>query len=147
MLPAYRGRINRKTFLAGNVVGLSALGFAALIYIVPLALADIIINGSHNSSIFKLLYMLFVIPAVFYFFYFSVLFVKRLHDIGFPGMLILWLFIGSEIGARLLNLWELNLLGILIVLALCALPGQKSRNNFGPKPSKKFRSADLVVHF
>jgi uncharacterized membrane protein YhaH (DUF805 family) len=147
MLPAFKGRINRKTFLIGNIVGLSVLGFVGLIYIVPLAIIDIVVNGSHASSIFKYLYALFIIPAIFYFFYFSVLFVKRMHDIGYPGILILWLFIIAEGVSRVLNIWEFNILGLLLILALCALPGRKARNNFGPSPGKKFKLHDLVVKF
>lgn len=147
MLPAYNGRINRKTFVIGNAVGLGLLGFAALIYILPLAIADIVINGSSGSTLFKFLYGLFVIPAIFYFFYFTVLFVKRLHDFGLPGMLILWTFIISQAGARVLHFPIITLLGIVVVLGLCVVPGQKARNNFGPKPHKKFRLNDLIVRF
>lgn len=147
MLPAFKGRINRKTFLAGNIVGIALLGFAALIYIVPLALIDIVVNGQNVSPIFKALYALFLIPGIFYFFYFSVLFVKRMHDIGYPGLLILWLFIIGELVSRVADIWALNLVGLVLILGLCALPGQKRRNNFGPKPQKKFRGDDIVVRF
>lgn len=148
MLPAYHGRINRKTFVLGNMVGLALLGFAALIYVVPIAVIDIIVNGSKNApSVFKVLYSMFLIPAVFYFFYFSVLFVKRMHDIGYPGMLILWSFIIVEVLARLADIWILNILGVLVVFIVCFFPGQKIRNNFGPKPGKKFRMENLVIRF
>lgn len=147
MLPAFKGRINRKTFFLGNIVGLAVLGFAGLIYIVPLALIDIIVNGSNVSPVFKALYALFIIPALFYFFYFSVLFVKRMHDIGFPGLLILWTFIIVEVVARVADIWMLNIAGFVILLAVCFLPGQRRRNNFGPHPGKKFKTSDIVVRF
>jgi uncharacterized membrane protein YhaH (DUF805 family) len=148
MLPAYKGRINRKTFVIGNIVGLSLLGFAALIYIVPIAVIDIVVNGTkHAAPVFKLLYSLFLIPFIFYFFFFTVLFVKRMHDIGFPGLLILWVFIIAEGLARVVDIWELNVLGLLIVLGVCFLPGQKIRNNFGPQPGKKFKMNNLVIKF
>lgn len=147
MLPAYKGRINRKTFVLGNIVGLSVLGFAGLIYIVPLALIDIVVNGSNVSSVFKVLYAIFIIPAIFYFFFFSVLFVKRMHDIGFPGLLILWIFIIGEGVARVADIWELNILGFLLLLAVCFLPGRKKRNNFGPRPGKKFKMDNIAVRF
>lgn len=147
MLSAFSGRITRTTFVMGNAIGLGVLAFVALIYIVPLAILDIVINGSRPSSIFPILYSLYIVPCIFYFFYFAVLFVKRMHDIGYPGMLILWAFILIEALARLMDIWELNILGFLIVLGLCALPGQKVRNNFGPKPHKKFALKDLVIRF
>ena len=147
MLPAYHGRINRKTFLLGNIVGLSLLGFAALIYIIPLAIADIVINGSNGSVLFKFLYGLFVIPAIFYFFYFTVLFVKRMHDIGYPGMLMLWAFFILEFIAFFFGFRELNLVVFIIIAGVCFMPGKKVRNNFGPKPHKKFKLQDLVVKF
>lgn len=145
MLPAFNGRITRTTFVFGNAIGLGVLAFIALIYIVPLAILDIVINGSNPSPVFPVLYSLFIIPALFYFFFFAVLFVRRMHDIGYPGMLILWSFIFVEAAARLLDIWPLNILGLLIILGLCALPGQKVRNNFGPKPHKKFALKDLVI--
>lgn len=145
MLPAFSGRITRTTFVFGNAIGLGILAFVALIYIVPLAVLDIVVNGSNPSPVFPFLYSLFVIPTLFYFFFFSVLFVRRMHDIGYPGMLILWAFILVEAMARFLDIWMLNIVGLLIVLGLCALPGQKVRNSFGPKPHKKFALKDLVI--
>lgn len=145
MLPAFNGRITRTTFVIGNAIGLGILAFIAFIYIVPLAILDIVINGSNASSVFRVLYSFYAIPALFYFFFFAVLFVRRMHDIGYPGMLILWLFIGLQVVARVADIWLLNLVGLLIVLGLCALPGQKARNNFGPKPQKKFSVKDLLI--
>lgn len=147
MLPAYKGRVNRKTFILGNIVGLTILGFAGLIYIVPLAIMDIVINGSNASSVFKVLYGLFIIPVVFYLFYASVLLVKRMHDIGYPGLLILWSFIFLEAVSRLTDLWFINAALFLAVLGICALPGQKKVNSFGAKPGKKFKLDNLVVRF
>ncbi len=147
MLPAFHGRITRTTFVLGNAIGLGVLGFIALIYIVPLAVLDIVINGSNASLVFKILYSLYVVPALFYFFFFAVLFVRRMHDIGYPGIAILWTFIFLEVAAHLANIVILNIIALLIVLGLCALPGQKVRNNFGPKPHKKFALKDLVIKF
>lgn len=130
------------------MVGLGVMGFIALIYIVPIAVIDIIVRGSDNAPwLFKTLYTLYFIPGIFYLFFFAVLFVKRMHDIGYPGMLILWSFIVIEILARLADIWLLNILGIVLLLAVCALPGQKGSNNFGPKPSKRFRLQNLVIRF
>lgn len=148
MLPAFKGRINRKSFVLGNALGLATLGFVALIYIVPVAVVDILVSGSGGSSpVFKALYALFIIPALFYFFFAAVLFVRRMHDIGYPGLLVLWTFIISEVVARVADIWVLNILGLVIVLGVCALPGQKTHNNFGPKPHKKFRINDVIVRF
>lgn len=148
MLPAFKGRINRKTFLLGNAIGLAILGFIALIYIVPVAIVDIIVSGSGSSSpIFKVLYFLFIVPALLYGFFAAVLFVKRMHDIGYPGMLLLWTFIILQVLARAVDIWELNVLGLLIIMLVCFFPGQKRRNNFGPKPQKKFKLDDLVLKF
>ena len=147
MLSAFKGRINRKTFVLGNIVGLCVLGFAGLIYIVPLAVIDIVVNGSNASAVFKFLYSLFVIPAIFYLFFFSVLFVKRLHDIGYPGMLILWALALSFGLARVLDIWLLNVVGILILGAVVTLPGQPGHNGFGSKPPRKFKPTSLIIHF
>ena len=145
MLPAYKGRINRKTFILGNIIGLAVLGFAALIYVVPIAIIDIVVNKDALSVIFRVLYSLFLIPALFYFFFFSVLFVRRLHDVGYPGMLILWLLIGMLGLWKVTDIWGLNIVAFLIVVLVTLLPGQKARNNFGQRPGKKFKMADIAV--
>lgn len=145
MLPAFKGRVNRKTFILGNLVGLTVLGFAALIYIVPLALIDIIINKSIISAIFKVLYTLFLIPVVFYLFFFSVLFVRRLHDAGRPGMLVLWTFFLLLGLWKVLDIWGLNIAAFLLVVIVTLLPGQKARNNFGPKPHPKFKMENIAI--
>ena len=147
MLPAYKGRINRKTFMLGNIIGLTVLGFASALYLVPLALIDIVVNVVGSDTIFKVLYALIVIPAIYFFFYFSVLFVKRLHDVGYPGMLILGAFTLLIAIAYFTDIGLLNLLAILIVLALAVIPGQKQRNHFGPVPSKKFKLDHLSIKF
>ena len=147
LLDAFRGRINRKTFILGNLIGLAVLGFAALIYIVPVAIVDIVVKGSEIPFIFKFLYALFLIPILFYLFYFSVLFVRRMHDIGYPGMLILWITIGLQVIWRLMDVWGLNILGLIIVLLITLIPGKKDRNSFGPRPGKKFKLENIVIRF
>ena len=146
MLHAYRGRINRKTFVLGILIGLAALGFAALIYIVPLALIEIVAFGSEGSVIIRVLYGLFVIPIIFFLFYASVLFVRRLHDIGFPGMIILWSIVLLMGLGRVLDIWLLNLLAVLIVGLVTLAPGQKDRNRFGAKAPRKFSLKQLAIH-
>ncbi len=58
---------------------------------------------------------------------------------------MLWTFIIMQVVSRLADLWILNILGFIIVIGVCALPGQKAHNNFGPKPHKKFKLKKLVV--
>jgi uncharacterized membrane protein YhaH (DUF805 family) len=150
MLHAFHGRINRKTFLLGNMLGLSILGFIALIYIVPVAVIDLVVNASAGAgagSVFKVLYGLYLIPVLFYAFYAAVLFVKRMHDIGYPGMFILIVFVISQVLSRIADIWLLNILAFVIVSVVCLFPGKKDRNNFGPKPHKKFRLRDLIIKF
>lgn len=148
MLPAFKGRINRKTFVLGNAVGLAVLGFIALIYIVPIAVIDILVSGTGGSAtVFRAFYALYGIPVLFYAFFASVLFVKRMHDIGYPGLLMLWAFILLQGVSRLADIWVLNIVGFIIVLGVCALPSHKIHNNFGPVPNKKFRLRDLIIKF
>lgn len=150
MLPAFKGRINRKTFVIGNLIGLGVLGFIGMIYILPIAIIDLVVNSlakANASGFFKILYGFFIIPVIFWFFYFSVLFVKRMHDIGYPGLLILWGFIIVEVIGHLMTLPILNALGFLVLIGVALLPGQKVRNPHGPKPGKKFKLADLTVKF
>ena len=151
LLDAFHGRINRKTFIIGNMVGLAVLGAAAVLFFVPIALIDLVVSSATDSSlgagIFKIIYSLFIIPAIFWFFFFSTLFVKRVHDIGYPGMLILFAFIAVEILGRLANIPIFNLVGIILMLVVILLPGQKGRTNFGAQPPKKFYLKNIIIKF
>lgn len=144
MLNAFHGRINRKTFIFGNLIGLGALGFVAFILLVPPAFIDIILNNSVSHLIYKTFFYFLLLPGLVYFFYFSVLFVKRVHDIGYPGMVWLGSFVLSEILAKLTDISMFNLIGALIIAAICVLPGQKIRNEFGGKPHKVFKLTNVI---
>jgi uncharacterized membrane protein YhaH (DUF805 family) len=143
------GRIDRKTFMIGNALGLSVLGFATFLIMVPTAIIDLAIAESHQSthSVINLFYKLVIIPAAVYFIYFSVLFVRRLHDIGLPGLLPLIGFIVLVGASRKLDLFIVNMIWLLILVFLCVKPGTKHRNNYGPPLRKKFSLNNLKVTF
>ena len=145
MLPAYSGRVDRKTFLIGICFGLGGLAIVALIYIVPIAVIDIIINKPGVTSVLSFLYKLYALPVLFFYFFFSILFVRRIHDLGYPGMLALFGFTGAIVLGKLLDFAVLNLLALLLLAVITLKKGQASRNNFGPKPPKRFKSENLKV--
>lgn len=128
----------------GNLIGLGALGFVAFILLVPSAFIDIILNNNVSHLIYKTFFYFLLLPGLAYFFYFSVLFVKRVHDIGYPGMIWLGSFVLSEVLGKLTDISLFNLIGALIIVAVCVLPGQKIRNQFGGKPHKKFAVASVI---
>jgi uncharacterized membrane protein YhaH (DUF805 family) len=144
MLSLFAGRLDRKSYIVGNGLALGALIFAVLIVVVPVAILDLVINGPNSSQVFKVLYSIALIPAVMWYFFFMILMVRRLHDLGYPGLLIVILFTASEGAGRLLDIWILHLAGLVLIALLCTLPGQKSRNNFGNKPPKRFKMAMLI---
>lgn len=142
MMPLLEGRIDRKTFVLGIAVGLGVLLAVIIIFIIPIGLIDIIVNQSNRVS-FKPIYFIFVVPAVVYIFYFSVMAIKRAHDFGWPGVPLLFLIGVSEVISQFTGWWLPHLLVLLMLLALCVLPSQKERNKFGPRPHKRFRFANL----
>ena len=144
MLSLFAGRLDRKSYIVGNGLALGILFAAVLIFVIPIAILDLLINGANSSQIFKVLYLIVVVPAVMWYFFFMILMVRRLHDLGYPGLLVVILFTLSEGAGRVLDIWILHLAGLILIALLCALPGQKSRNNFGNKPPKRFKIAMLI---
>jgi uncharacterized membrane protein YhaH (DUF805 family) len=140
------GRINRKTFIIGNLVALAILGVICFIVVVPVALLEIVIKNNIVDHIFNTLFYILAFPALLYLYYVSVLMIKRAHDIGLPGLLIALGVITCIIVAKLADLHYFNLLAILIVFGLALAPGARGRNNFGPMPRKKFRPSELKIN-
>lgn len=134
------------TFIIGCGLGLTIMILVIVIFIVPLALIDIVANGSHVSTAFKpVYYIVFLVPAFVYFVYFCILAIKRAHDCGYPGVPILLVFTIVEVVGRLADLWLLNLGALVLIGLLFLIPGQKTRNNFGARPPARFRLASLKL--
>lgn len=141
------GRINRLTFMIGSGIGLAIMILIITIFIVPVALIDIVVNGSHVSVAFKpLYYIVFLVPGFIYFIYFCILAIKRAHDCGYPGVPILLVFTIAEVIGRLADLWILNFVSLLLLGLLFIIPGQKTRNNFGARPPTRFRMSSLRLN-
>lgn len=147
MLPALNGRINRKSYILGNLIGLAALGAACAIIVVPVAILDIAANGSRISDVLGFFYYLVIFPVLLWAFYFSVLMVKRAHDFNSPGILWVAGFFASQIAARLLDLYMFNVLCFAVIVFFCAKAGSKGRNAFGLRPRDKFRLKEIKVTF
>ncbi len=130
--------------MIGSGLGLGIMILVIGIFIVPVALIDIVINGSRVSAAFKpIYYIVFLIPAIAYFLYFCILTIRRAHDCGYPGVPILTVFVIVELIGRMANLWLLSLGGFLLLGLLFLIPGQKTRNNFGARPPARFRLSSL----
>ncbi len=145
MLPLLEGRINRTTFVIGSGLGLAILGLVVAIFIIPVALIDIVINGSRISAVFKPIYYIFLVPLLVYLCYFGILAIKRTHDCGLPGIPLFILFVGFMAAGRLSDVWLLNLAGLVLVALLFVIPGQRARNKFGPRPPARFRFSSLRI--
>lgn len=147
MLPAMNGRINRRTYIIGNLLALGVLGAACAIIVLPIAILDIALNSRTADEILGVLYYAVIFPALLYYFYFAVLMVKRAHDFGWPGLLLFFGFTAAELLARALDLYWLNIAALLIIAFFCLRPGTKVRNNFGPVPRKRPILENLKVTF
>lgn len=147
MLSALDGRINRKTYIIGNLVAVGVLLAFCAIIVIPLAILQIAISNKTFDSVLGLLYFAAAFPAVLYYFYFCVLMVKRAHDIGYPGLMLAFGFTAAMGIGHFFDFYLLNILAILLIGLLCAMPGKKVRNNFGPPPRKNFKADNLKVTF
>ena len=146
MLKAFQGRINRRTYIVGNLMAIGFLAVAVFLIVIPIALLQLLLDGRTGSSFLPLFYVLAAIPAILYYLYVIVLLIRRTHDIGFPGIILAACFTGLLIFGRLFDLNILNILGALVIIALAIIPGQPKKNSFGPKPRKKLSKNKLKVH-
>ena len=147
MLPAFSGRINRRTYIVGNILALGLLLVACAFIMIPVALLDLALNSKTADEILGVLYYVVIFPAILYYFYFVVLMVKRAHDLAWPGLVLAFGFTAAEVIARVFDIYQLNLLAILVLVFFCTMPGKKHRNNFGPVPRKNFKLSSLKVTF
>lgn len=145
MFNALQGRIDRKTFIIGNLIAFGAFLLAAALIMVPLAILSLVFNSKLFDEIMSVLLFFIAFPALFYYLYFSMLMVKRAHDIGWPGLLIIIGFTLALVFGRVFDLYQLNFLAVLLFLFFCLKRGVKSRNQFGPAPRKKFKLSNLGV--
>jgi len=140
MLGALHGRIDRKTFIIGNLVAFGAFLAAAALIMIPLAIVSLVLNSRAFDEVMGVLVLVIAFPAIFYYLYFCMLMVKRAHDIGWPGLLLVLGFTLAVVFGRVLDLYQL-----IILLFFALKPGMKARNNFGPVPRKKFKMDNLKV--
>ena len=71
--------------------------------------------ASLPSSIYSLLV---VIPAI-------AMNIRRMHDIGKPGITVLWCYLGSLCCG----------IGSIVLLVFACMPGQQGPNQYGPSPN------------
>lgn len=147
MFNALQGRIDRKTFIAGNALAFGAFLLAAALIMVPLAIVSLVLNSKTYDEIMGVLVLTIAFPGLFYYLYFCMLMIKRAHDVGWPGLLLVIGFTVGIVVGQLTPLYQFNFLAALIFLFFCLKPGMKSRNNFGPAPRKKFRLENLKVSY
>lgn len=112
----YNGRLNRTNYFLGSVVAIPIVFF---FYIFVQILVAILTN-THNPPPFSPLVFLLLLCTGVYSFSLSV---RRLHDIGQSGWLVLLSFV--PIANTILNLF------------LLFKSGDKKANKYGHKPPKK----------
>ncbi len=123
----FQGRLGRKNFFIAHV----------LIYIIPGAIAGIgALAGLGDEFMLGLLSILMLVCFVLS----LPLTIRRIHDMGYSGWLILFSFalpILGVIGA---------LIGIILVLYLLFRPGVKETNKYGPPGVKDRRFVDAIFN-
>ena len=115
----FSGRTSRRDYwmaLLGNVVFAFILGAVSGILGAILAGIDesLAFIASLPASIYSLLV---VIPAI-------AMHIRRMHDIGKPGITVLWCYLGSLCCG----------IGSIVLLVFACLPGQQGPNQYGPDP-------------
>lgn len=140
------GRINRKTFIYGNLIALAILIFVTMLVMIPVAILELVMNNKTADSVLNSAFYLLALPVIIYIFYICVLMVKRAHDLGWPGLLISIGFVLSLVLAKVLDINYFNMVAVLVIVGLAIMPGAKKRNNFGPTPRKKFSFEALRIH-
>ncbi|MEL6734786.1 MAG: DUF805 domain-containing protein [Pseudomonadota bacterium] len=107
---SWRGRIRRATF---------ALGTVLLLTVLWVCVAQVAAHqGNDSMEVFWALS--FIVCGLVSLYCVCALGAKRIHDIGYPGWLIVPMFLTG--------------LYIIVVLALCFWPGERHDNKYGPPP-------------
>lgn len=140
-----KGRINRRTFLAGNLIALAILIMVCLLIVLPTAILDLVINSKASDVIFQVLYYSVALPGVIYLVYICIMMIRRAHDFNMPGLLMVTGFVLLLVLGKMTGVNMFNLFAVIMFIALMSVPGSKNRNSFGLPPRKKLRLADLKI--
>ncbi len=140
-----KGRINRRTYLAGSAMTVFVTLVLVFFFLAPFALIELAFNGLAENKLFNLIQYLFLaIPAIFFFLAMLSLISKRAQDFGGQGIgwfMTLVLLFGVNHYARhqILSLAMLLVVGILVFR-----PGSAKRNKYGGRPPQKVRLQDIT---
>lgn len=109
-LLSWRGRIRRATF---------ALGSTLLALVLWVCIAQVAAHEG-NENIQLIWSLLFLLAGLSSLYCIAALGAKRLHDVGYPGWLIVPLFMTG--------------LYLIVIIALAVWPGHAEENKYGPPP-------------
>lgn len=140
----FKGRIDRKTFMLGMAIvgGLTVVIALALLF--PIAVIGLVVPLISSSPILEKIILL--IPASFFAIAGFSLFIKRAHDLGSDGAIWFGALVGAVVIRVMADNAIANLLPILVIVLLCALPGNEGSNRYGRQPSKKLRVKAIYDH-
>lgn len=135
-----KGRLDRRSFfIAACIASFVALS-VMMIVMIPIALIGIISPKVGDSFVLKGVILLAgAAVAIPYLALMASLIIRRAHDFGSRGSLWILSFTSLLVLERLLDMSTLRLIVLLGLFALCVVPGNKVRNFYGGKPSKKFK--------
>ncbi|MCK5286005.1 MAG: DUF805 domain-containing protein [Candidatus Pacebacteria bacterium] len=117
----FKGRINRMQYLFRSI-GVF-ISFVVFIFIIRFVVSDI--GGN-----FSLAYFIGVLSIPIFLFILFSLVVKRFHDMGYPGIIALLIFVPP--------------VNIIVKFILILYPGQKKINIYGDIPSKSLSLKKLL---
>lgn len=136
-----KGRLDRRSFFIASAVASVTALVVMMIVLVPIALIGIISPKVGDSFVLKGVTLFAgAAIAVPYLVMMASLIIRRAHDFGSRGSLWILGLSSLLIAERILDMSTLRLIVILGILILCVFPGNKVRNFYGGKPSKKFKA-------
>ena len=112
----FQGRLNRRNYL------ISYLTYS-IIYVSYLLKLDKIFDNNWSESSVLIVFLLLLL-------YLASFFIRRLHDIGYTGWFILFIFV--------------PILGIAFPILLIFRSGDKKVNKYGKPPEPKFDFKNLL---
>jgi uncharacterized membrane protein YhaH (DUF805 family) len=139
----FKGRIDRKTYIAGMAASVSITIALTLAFILPLAMLELAIPAFREGGPNVLDRLVLVVPTIFIVITSFSLLIRRAHDMGSDGLLWLIALFLALVARVLLDSAVSSILPILVLGILASLPGNKKANRYGRKPSKKFDAAKI----
>ena len=131
-----RGRSTRKEYFAFVLFQIVITVFLVGLFFAFASILDNIPNGTANSLIFGIVCGAFIIYFLFALLAFLGIAIRRLHDIGYSGKLLLFVIVVNSLLSEISIPTALlaKAIGFVVHVVLFAVDGSKGANKYGPDP-------------